>query len=703
MKRDHRKVVSLGRCCASLLQAPLRSVAGALTGVTTKFAALVLPAVGLAALTGVNESSAQTRSLLETRRDHVVIQQWDLSCGAAALATILKYQYSESVTEREIALEIMQRKEYLANPSVVRARQGYSLLDLQRVVERRHYRGTGLGRLSLSDLVARAPMIVPVKLHGYNHFIVFRGIYRGQVVLADPAWGNRTMAIGAFERAWIEYPNIGRTGFSVGPRDGSIPPNLLAPSAKDLLLAYVDPDEEGDHEAGTNPQDGGSVLLAGPALDLPVVPGISQPLPFPYRQPEPIPDQSQPPEVAGSPQENIIAVMTVGDASGSSRPQIIAPLTGVVTGTPPLKPVPNSTTTVQIVASTLATNATTGGQQVVATAAQTDGTSSQAVVPAVAQVTQVARGAVTPVTAAVQGATTALAAPLQGAPSSVTAPTLAKGTASTVQQVVATAAQTVGASSQAVVPAVAQVTQVAGGAAIHVTAAVQGATTALAAPLQGAQSSVTAHIPTLVKGTASTVQQAVATTAQTVGASSQAVAPAISQAVAPAVTPVTQVTGGAATAGKQASSTTVTTAVDAAAAAAMGQESTTNKAPKTAAVTAPEPAKDTTSKGHEAAAQAVSTSSKDIAASPQNAAVTQVITARTVTTPGKETTSGQETSGTRATPAVKDSTGPATSKQSAGNAASTSVVTSKDLTAAPVSLLSAALPTTMMPIVPPPH
>ncbi|MGE5319866.1 MAG: hypothetical protein ACM3KD_06790, partial [Hyphomicrobiaceae bacterium] len=31
-------------------------------------------------------------SLLETRHAHVVIQEWDLSCGAAALATLLRYQ-----------------------------------------------------------------------------------------------------------------------------------------------------------------------------------------------------------------------------------------------------------------------------------------------------------------------------------------------------------------------------------------------------------------------------------------------------------------------------------------------------------------------------------------------------------------------------------------------------------------------------------
>ena len=37
------------------------------------------------------------------RQDGVTVQQWDLSCGAAALATLLKYQHDDPVSERDIA------------------------------------------------------------------------------------------------------------------------------------------------------------------------------------------------------------------------------------------------------------------------------------------------------------------------------------------------------------------------------------------------------------------------------------------------------------------------------------------------------------------------------------------------------------------------------------------------------------------------
>ncbi len=168
------------------------------------------------------------RSLLEMRRENVVIQKWDLSCGAAALATILKYQYGEPVTEREIAISLMKREEYIKNPLVVRIREGFSLLDLKRHVETRGYVGNGYGKLELSDLVEKAPIIVPISTRGYNHFVIFRGIQGGKVLLADPAWGNRTMRVEEFNEHWIDYPTIGRIGFSVQRRDGVIPPNLLA-------------------------------------------------------------------------------------------------------------------------------------------------------------------------------------------------------------------------------------------------------------------------------------------------------------------------------------------------------------------------------------------------------------------------------------------------------------------------------------------
>jgi predicted double-glycine peptidase len=172
------------------------------------------------------------RSLLEARRDAVVMQEWDLSCGAAALTTVLNYQYGDGVSEREVATTLMQREEYVANPAVVNVRQGFSLLDLKRLVDERGYEGVGLGQMTLDALMARVPAIVPISTNGYNHFVVVRGMAGNRVLMADPAWGNRTMTADDFERAWIDYGDFGRVAFVV-TREGEIaPPGELAPAVR---------------------------------------------------------------------------------------------------------------------------------------------------------------------------------------------------------------------------------------------------------------------------------------------------------------------------------------------------------------------------------------------------------------------------------------------------------------------------------------
>jgi predicted double-glycine peptidase len=174
------------------------------------------------------------RSLLEMRQEGVVVQKWDLSCGAAALATVLNYQHGDPVSEREIAKSLIGREEYLADPMLVRARHGFSLLDLKRYVDARGYEGVGYGNLKFEDLIDLAPVMVPVDFR-YPHFVVFRGVRGNRVLLADPAFGNRTMLVAKFQDAWMEYAEFGRVGFVVARADGATPPNQLGPAWDDFV------------------------------------------------------------------------------------------------------------------------------------------------------------------------------------------------------------------------------------------------------------------------------------------------------------------------------------------------------------------------------------------------------------------------------------------------------------------------------------
>lgn len=166
-------------------------------------------------------------SMLEMRQRGVVVQKFDLSCGAAALATLLNYQFGDHVTETEVTKGLIRRKEYIEHPELVRIRQGFSLLDLKRYVATRGYVGIGYGHLEMKDLVDLAPIIVAVSPFGYNHFVVFKGLVGDRVVLADPAFGNRTMSREKFEKMQINFRDIGKVGFIV-TRDGSkAPPGEL--------------------------------------------------------------------------------------------------------------------------------------------------------------------------------------------------------------------------------------------------------------------------------------------------------------------------------------------------------------------------------------------------------------------------------------------------------------------------------------------
>lgn len=172
----------------------------------------------------------------EMRHQRVVLQEFDISCAAAALATVLNYQHGERLTEREVALGLIDRPEYIDTPELIRLRQGFSLLDLKRYVDGRGYEGVGFGRMTYENLLDRAPIIVPVDNIGYRHFLVFRGELGGSVLCADPAFGNRTMSRGQFERRWLEFGELGKVGFIVERRDGLIPPNRLAPRPEDFLV-----------------------------------------------------------------------------------------------------------------------------------------------------------------------------------------------------------------------------------------------------------------------------------------------------------------------------------------------------------------------------------------------------------------------------------------------------------------------------------
>lgn len=141
--------------------------------------------------------SVPVTSLKEARFRSTVRQQYDFSCGSAAVATLLTYQYGIEVDEAEVF-----RHMYATGDQPRIRAEGFSLLDMRRYLASRGFQADGF-RVPLDRLLEQGlPAIVLVNDHGYRHFVVVRGLRHGRVLVADPARGARAIPRRDFDRLW---------------------------------------------------------------------------------------------------------------------------------------------------------------------------------------------------------------------------------------------------------------------------------------------------------------------------------------------------------------------------------------------------------------------------------------------------------------------------------------------------------------------
>lgn len=137
-------------------------------------------------------------SLKEARYRATMRQQYDFSCGSAAIATLLTHQYGIQTSEQQV-FENM----FLNGDQQKIRREGFSLLDMKRFLLSRGFDADGFVQ-PLDKLVdAKLPAIVLVAEKGYHHFVVVKGLRDGRVLIGDPATGTRSMKRNAFEAIWV--------------------------------------------------------------------------------------------------------------------------------------------------------------------------------------------------------------------------------------------------------------------------------------------------------------------------------------------------------------------------------------------------------------------------------------------------------------------------------------------------------------------
>lgn len=155
---------------------------------------------GMVVLPGISGSTltvGKITSMKEARFLSTVHQQYDFSCGSAALATLLTYHYQDAVTEQEVFIWMYNHGD---KPKI--HREGFSLLDMKNYLEANGYHADGYF-VTLDQLAgAGVPAIVLINIKGYNHFVVVKGLTEKRVLLGDPSSGARILPRDEFEKMW---------------------------------------------------------------------------------------------------------------------------------------------------------------------------------------------------------------------------------------------------------------------------------------------------------------------------------------------------------------------------------------------------------------------------------------------------------------------------------------------------------------------
>jgi predicted double-glycine peptidase len=145
-------------------------------------------------MAGGSSANIKVLSLKEQRFRSTVRQQYDYSCGSAAIATLLN-QYNDPVSEETVFKEMWET----GDQEKIR-REGFSLLDMKVYLQSKGYNANGYVAPVDKLVEAGIPAIAMINDNGYNHFVVVKGIRNEKVLIGDPSAGARILSRADFDR-----------------------------------------------------------------------------------------------------------------------------------------------------------------------------------------------------------------------------------------------------------------------------------------------------------------------------------------------------------------------------------------------------------------------------------------------------------------------------------------------------------------------
>jgi predicted double-glycine peptidase len=137
------------------------------------------------------------QSKKEMRWNTVIRQQYDFSCGSAAVATLLTFHYNKPTSEQQVFNSMYKN----GNQNKIKS-QGFSMLDMKKYLDSEGLRSDGF-KMDLDKFVEiGVPGISLVNTRGYRHFVVVKGINNSHVLVGDPATGVVVVSREQFEKIW---------------------------------------------------------------------------------------------------------------------------------------------------------------------------------------------------------------------------------------------------------------------------------------------------------------------------------------------------------------------------------------------------------------------------------------------------------------------------------------------------------------------
>lgn len=190
---DMRRAGLYGRATGSMpLLIPLLTAIAQAVAVDARAGVLDMSGIG------GGTYSIPVTSLKEARFKATKRQQYDFSCGSAAVATLLTHHYGYPVTEQAVFEEM-----YARGDQQKIQREGFSLLDIKLFLEAHGFQADGFEQPLEKLEVAKLPALVLISENGYHHFVVVKGIQDGRVLIGDPSTGTRAISKKNFESKWV--------------------------------------------------------------------------------------------------------------------------------------------------------------------------------------------------------------------------------------------------------------------------------------------------------------------------------------------------------------------------------------------------------------------------------------------------------------------------------------------------------------------